>query len=440
MTAAGGAMPVPAAACEPLEIDAAFLDDPYPRYAALREAAALHWSPALFQGAWLVTRHADVDAALRSPQLSAQRTAAWIGRIDANGRRARAELDAMQRLFARALLFLDAPEHTRLRTVLAAGFHPQRIRALAPRIEALADTCLAALPATGRCDFMPAFARPFPSRVTCLLLGIDSAHQDDFIAWSDDLAAFISATQPDIELARRAQRSLLALKRCLATIIAARRHAPGDDLISLLLAAQAQGQVRGQVSGEADDDTELLAQCAMLLLAGHETTRNLLGNGLHALLRPPAPPSASSASSPPLPSPPWQALAAEPQHMGIAVRELLRYDSPVQYTARRAITDMLLCGQPVRRGELVVALIGSANRDPRRYHAPDRLDLSRREAVHLAFGRGPHMCIGAGLALMVADIAFTRLLRRHPHLTLAGTPRWNGNAALRGLASLPVAG
>lgn len=398
-----------------LRFDADFVRDPYPHYAALREAGPIHWTDALFNGAWVVTRHADVDAVLRDPGLSAQRTAGWVKRVDGGDRRSQAELRAFQHLFSRAMIFLDAPDHTRVRTVLGAGFHPARIRAQAPRVAEIVTTRIAAVAQRPRFDFMAEFARPVPSLVTCMLLGVDAADQQDFIAWSDDLAAFMSAPWPTLDQARAAQRSLLALKRYFDALLTARRKAPGEDLVSLLLAAEAEGLFRS--------DAELVAQCAMLLLAGHETTRNLLGNGLHALLNHPEQ---------------WKALIDDPALVPGSVRELLRYDSPVQYTGRRVIADTLLCGQRVRRGELVIALIGSANRDPDRYTDPDRLDIRRREPTHLSFGRGAHVCIGAGLALMQAEIAFASLIEHLPTLMLAGRAQQNGNAALRGLAALPV--
>lgn len=418
LRAPDGAPAVQSAPPAHLRFDADFVRDPYPHYAALREAGPIHWTDALFNGAWVVTRHADVDAVLRDPGLSAQRTAGWVKRVNGGNvgdRRSQAELRAFQHLFSRAMIFLDAPDHTRVRTVLGAGFHPARIRAQGPRVAEIVATRIAALAQRPRFDFMAEFARPVPSLVTCMLLGVDPADQQDFIAWSDDLAAFMSAPWPTLDQARAAQRSLLALKRYFDGLLATRRKAPGEDLVSLLLAAEAEGLFRS--------DAELVAQCAMLLLAGHETTRNLLGNGLQALLQHPAQ---------------WQDLLADPALVPGAVRELLRYDSPVQYTGRRVITDTILCGQRLRRGDLVIALIGSANRDPDRYTNPEVLDIRRREPTHLSFGRGAHVCIGAGLALMQAEIAFASLLEHLPTLMLAGRAQQNGNAALRGLAYLPV--
>ncbi|TMH26432.1 MAG: cytochrome P450 [Betaproteobacteria bacterium] len=394
-------------------IDAAFLDDPYPTYRALREAGPIHWSEDFFGGAWLLTHHADVDAALRDPRLSAQRTGGWVMDSAANRRH---ELLGFQQLFARAMLFLDAPEHPRIRRVLNAGFRADAMQRLAPRIKRLVDELLDSVDARSGFDFMQAVARPLPARVIAMLMGVDDADHDEFVDWSDDLAAFIGAARPTLDQARRAQASLVAMSHRFEALLAQRRRAPADDIVSRLLHAEAAGEIQA--------GPELLAQCAMLLFAGHETTRNLLGNGLRALLAHPAQ---------------WQALQRDPTPLPGAVRELLRYDSPVQYTGRRVACEMVLHGEQLRRGDLVLALIGSANRDPTCFTRPDVLDVTRREAKSLSFGSGPHVCIGAALTLLETETLLREVLRRWPRLGLAETAaRWNGNPVYRGLASLPL--
>ena len=412
----------PAATLEPLPlgrpiVDAAFLANPYPAYEALRQAGPLHWSDEFFGGAWLLTSHADVETVLRDPRFSAQRTGGWVRGQEA----ARGELDGFQRLFARALLFLDAPDHTRIRKVLNAGFRPETLARLKPQIHQMVTELLdradaASAYAAAPFDFMQAVARPLPVRVITTLMGIEDAAQHDFMGWSDDLATFIGAAQPDREEARRAQVSLLAMSRYFETLLPRKRSAPGDDLVSRLAQAEAAGEVEG--------GAELLAQCAMLLFAGHETTRNLLGNGLQALLAHPAQ---------------WQKLRQSSELLPGALRELLRFDSPVQYTGRRVATDLTLHGRQLRRGDLVVALIGAANRDPARYTQPGQLDIERREGSSLSFGSGPHVCIGAALTLMEAEAVFGQMLRRWPGLTLLDTaPQWGRNPVYRGLKALPV--
>jgi cytochrome P450 len=399
------------AACAPF-VDAAFHANPYPAYQALREAGPLHWSEEFFGGAWLLTRHADVEQVLRDPRFSAQRTGGWVtDREETKG-----ELAGFQQLFARAMLFLDAPDHTRIRKVLNAGFKPEVIQALVPHIEQSVTELLDAVADQPGFDFMQAVARPLPVRVIAKMMGIDDAANADFVTWSDDLAIFIGAPLATHAQARRAQASLLAMGRYFETLVAQRRLQPGDDLVSRLLQAEAQGEIEGSA--------ELLAQCAMLLFAGHETTRNLLGNGLYALLSHPAQ---------------WQQLQQNPGLLPSAVRELLRFDSPVQYTGRRVAADMELHGQLLRRGDLVVPLIGAANRDPARHAEPDRLDVAGRDGGSVSFGSGPHVCIGAMLTRVEAEITFRLVLQRFPDLRLgAEAVQWVANPAYRGLMGLPL--
>jgi cytochrome P450 len=418
---------------------------------SLRDGPPLRWHKAFFGGAWVLSRHADVEAALRDPRLSAQRTGGWVmdtagpprrdpghgpARRTASTERphdtapdefpnderqaaagARGDLRAFQRLFARAMLFVDAPDHARLRTVMNAGFKPAVMQALRPHVEARCAALLDAVAHRPAFDLMEALARPLPAQVIAHLMGVDDDAEADFIGWSDALADFIGALRPTLAQARAAQAALEAMSAHFDALIPARRARPGSDLVSLLVQAEARGEVACRA--------ELLAQCAMLLFAGHETTRNLLGNGVRALLAHPAQ---------------WQRLRNEPALLPNAVRELLRYDSPVQYTGRRVVVDFTLHGQPLRRGELVIAHLGAANRDPARHAAPDTLDVARPQPGLLAFGHGPHVCIGASLTLMEAQVALQQLLQRLPDLTLApGGAVWADNAVYRGLAKLAVA-
>ena len=299
-------------------INAAFLRDPYPAYQALREAGPIHWSEEFYGGAWLLTRHADVELVLRDPRFSAQRTGAWVKDCEGDP----GELKGFRQLFARALLFLDAPDHPRIRKVLNAGFRPDVMQGWAPHIEQVVTELLDRVEHLESFDFIEAVARPLPVRVITLLMGIEQPQPAEFTAWSEDLASFIGEPQPSREQAKRAQASLVAMTRYFESLLALKRQTPGDDLVSRLVAAE--------VSGEIQDGAELLAQCAMLLFAGHETTRHLLGSGLQALLTHPVQ---------------WQRLRREPDLLPSAVRELLRFDSPVQYTGRRVTTDLMLHGQ-----------------------------------------------------------------------------------------------
>ncbi|MES2934304.1 MAG: cytochrome P450 [Pseudomonadota bacterium] len=394
-------------------IDPAFLANPYRSYQALREAGPIHWNTEFCGGAWLLTSYSDVASALRDPRFSAQRTGGWV---NGSGPEALAELREFKRIFSRSLVFLNGAQHTRLRQVMNVGFKPAAIEAMRPRIQSIVDGLIDRIGGQQHFDFMRELARPLPAMVMADMMAVDDADQADFFAWSDDIAAFIGSPTPTLDIARRAQTGLLALTDYFRALLPERRRKPGTDLVSQLILAESEG---GIITSK-----QLLAQCSTLLFAGHETTRNLLGNGIYALLSRPAQ---------------WQQLQLNPAGIPLALKELLRFDSPVQYTGRRVLVDTELHGQLLKRGDLVIPLIGSANRDPAKFKQPDTLQLDRAEGNHLSFGYGPHVCIGATLTYLEAEIAFQTILRRLPHLQLVDTPpQWGTNAVYRGLTSLPM--
>lgn len=395
-----------------------FIQNPYPVYARLRAQAPLVWSEEFFHGAWLVTRHADVEQALRDPRLSAQRTGGWVNGVQEDGDDTRVAQRAFQRFFARAFLFLDNPDHQRLRKVLAPAFRVERMALLQPQLQQWCGEMATGL--QGEFDFMQRIARPLPARVIAHLMGVAPDLQHTFTHWAEGLAAFIGAAQPTA-------RQLMVAQSCLRDMLAYfeedllpahRSNLPADgtgNLVHDLLRAEGDGRIATH--------TELLAQCAMLLFAGYETTRNLLGNGMLALMRH---------------RPQWELLCRQPGLVPQAVRELLRHDSPVQWTGRRAAQDFVWHGQSIRRGDLVIALIGSANHDPQRHAQPDALDIQRSQIGALSFGSGPHVCIGAGLTQLEAQGMFAALVQACPGLQLAGEPIRDGNPVYRGLRSLPM--
>lgn len=399
-------------------INSAFLNDPYPTYHALRAAGALHWSEEFCGGAWLLTQYADVASVLRDPRFSVRRAGGWA---NSSGPEALIELREFKRIFSRSLLFVDAPQHTRLRQIMNAGFKPAALQSLAPRIERIVDLLLSNIVAsagspTATFDFMQDFARPLPALVMAEMLGIDSTDRAQFVAWSDDIADFIGSPTPTMEIARRAQSGLSAMAEFFRGLLPRRRRQPGDDLVSQL--------IRAEVGGGIITTKELLAQCCTLLFAGHETTRNLLGNGMLALLQHP---------------PQWRALQQDSALMPLALRELLRFDSPVQYSGRRLKVDVELHGRLMKKGDLVIPLIGAANRDPAKFSAPDKLDIRRNQGAHLSFGHGPHVCIGATLTYLEAEIALRRVMQRLPELQLTGVSQsWGHNAVYRSLNALPL--
>lgn len=393
--------------------DQHFIADPYPTYRMLRASGRAHWVGDFLGGAWLLPHHADIGPVLRDARLSAQRSHCYSALLPEAERPA---FDEFNRLFGMWLLFQDAPAHTLLRKLMNKGFAPQVIEAWRGAVTRTAHGLLDRLPGDGPVDYMGCFAHPFPALVICELMGVDAADQDTFIEWSDHIARFFGNPASSIEVAHRGRDSLIAMTRYFERVVEQRRREPGDDLISLL--------IRIEEDEEALTAEEVASQCAMLMFGGHETTRNLLGNGMLALLRHPAQ---------------MQALQDDPALIPNAVREMLRYDSPVQYLVRLATEDFEYAGATIRRGQMVVPIIASGNRDEARYPDADRFDIRREDTTHFAFGHGAHVCIGTRLALLEAEIAFTVLLARCPHITApTDHPEWLPNFGFRGMRALPL--
>ena len=330
-------------------------------------------------------------------------------------RRRRAPL---QRLLSRAMVFRDEPQHSKLRRKTIAGFRPDAIRRLQPYIRQAVDDLLGGITADTApgqpFDFISRFARPLPARVVLKLLGLDGHDDQRLMAWCSGLAQFLERIAPTPEETERAQLSVAAMAGYFEETLA---HGPDrSDLLSLLV----------EDDGAVLSREEQLAQCVMFLFAGYETTRHLLGTSVYWLLRHPDA---------------WSRLRSEPALVRAAVRELLRWDSPIQYTGRRVTTDISMFGQQLRRGDLVLAMIGAANRDPAVYPEPNDLRFDRPARMPLSFGAGPHVCIGAALTLAEVETAIAALLQRWPQLSLAGAePEWMPSALYRGLVGLAVMG
>ena len=390
--------------------DPAVVADPYPAYRALREAPR----EGGFFG-WLLTRYDDVSTVLRDPTTSAVRPELPLEELPEAMRPAVAKLREHWRLM---LLMMDPPGHTRLRRLVAQAFTPRVVEALRGRVESIAAELLARRDGDAY-DVIGDLGYPLPMRVICELIGLPPEDADRFKMWSDDLGASLGGgpTAPDrVERQVRAAASLDAIREYLVRLIADRRGRPRGDLLSGLIAAEEEGE---RLSSD-----ELVATCVLLLGAGHETTTNLIGNGTLALLRHPDG---------------LERLRRDPSLLPTAVEELLRYDSPVQAAARVATAPIELDGATIRPGEWVSLMIGAANRDPRQFSDPDRVDVGRREARHLSFGHGPHFCLGAALARLEAEVAFRKLVVESPPFELAQQELvWKPNAAFRGLESLQV--
>jgi cytochrome P450 len=385
-------------------------EDPYPLYHRLRAEDPVHRSPL---GFWVLTRHADVLAVLRDPRMSRDpRRSERVALL-----RASAEVDELlaSEEAAPSMLFVDPPDHTRLRTLVNKAFTPAAVERLRPRVEEIVAGLLDRAAGAGAMDVVEELAYPLPVTVICELFGVPEADRDRFRAWSRGLVHLLDPLVASDAL-ERALRARQALRDYLGGLIAERRAHPTGDLLTALIAAEDQGH---QLT-----EAELVSMCVLLLVAGHETTVNLIANGMLALLRDPAARARLEADA---------ALARG------AVEELLRYDSPVQFTSRHALADLDVGGRRVRAGETVVAVLGAANRDPAQFPDPDRLDLGRAPNRHVAFGGGIHFCLGAPLARMEAAIAIPAMLARLPGLELGPRPPVRRDTVtLRGLASLPV--
>jgi cytochrome P450 len=387
------------------------LQNPYPVYARLRAEAPVYFSEAL--RAWLLTRYEDVLAAFREPRLSSRLTSGYGKQLPPA---VLEQLAPVLRNLASWAIFTDRPEHTRLRGLLNKAFTPKVTENLRPRIQALVDELLDAVAPGGRMDVIADLANPLPVIVIGELLGLPREDRHLLKAWSDMLVGFLGATRITPELFAEAVRGIVSMEDYLRQMIAERRKRPGEDLLSRLLTAEEQGSLLSE--------QELLSTCTLVLFAGHETTTNLMGNAVNALLEHPDQ---------------LEVLRREPGTVVSAIEEVLRFDSPLQRQMRRPSEDIEVGGQRIPKGQTVVLMIGSANRDPAQFPEPDRLDVRRQENRHLTFGMGAHFCLGAPLGRLEAQLALGTLLRRFPGLKRAeGTPHRVENLSLRGLESLPV--
>ncbi|HEY1820931.1 MAG TPA: cytochrome P450 [Trebonia sp.] len=381
--------------------------DPYPLYAAIRERGMVRSR----LGPWVTASHATASAILRdrrfSPSPAHQRGYRPPRYADGDPRAA---------LPAADLLTLDPPDHTRIRRLVSGAFTPGAVAGLEPFIRATAGRLLAEADPAGF-DLITALAFPLPIAVICRMLGVPARDQDRFRDWGHELAASLD---PSTARAARAdsRASELALSAYLRDLVASRRAAPDASILSAMIAAEEDG--------DRLSTAELVGTALLLLVAGFETTVNLIGNGTAALL------GEDGREQ-------WRRLAAEPGLVPGAVEELLRYDSPVQMTSRIATEDLEAGGTLVRQGTPVIVAIGGANRDPAAFTEPARIRIDRPDAArHLSFSLGIHHCLGSGLARLEARVAFEELTRRHPGLALAGTPARRPLLVLRGYESLPV--
>jgi cytochrome P450 len=378
----------------------------------MREEAPVHLDTV--NNRLVLFRYAEVSAAMRHPQLSAR---AVLGAAMNMPKPLQPMLRPATRILSRVMLFTDPPEHARLRALANRAFTPRTVEGLRSRIQEIADDLLDRLRGSGPVDLIGAYANWLPIVVIAELLGAPTSDRRRIKVWSDDWALLISAsTRPQWEVAVRGALSGYCLRRYLGGLIRRRRARPGTSLLDDLIAAEE--------SGDKLSHDELIANAILLLVAGHITTTNLIGNGMLALLQHPEQ---------------RRALQDDPSLLPGAIEEFLRYDSPIQFSGRLALSELELNGYPIPAGTAVAIGLGSANRDPRQYEDPDRLNIRRTENRHLAFGAGMHFCLGAALARLEGQIGIGTLLRRFPELQLATSEvEWRQTGVLRGLKRLPV--
>ncbi|WP_437327503.1 cytochrome P450 [Sorangium sp. So ce381] len=387
------------------------LANPYPVYARLRQEAPVYFSAA-YNG-WLITRYDQVAAGFRDPRLSAKRSSAFVTKLPDEVRQ---RLEPLRRNLASWALLLDPPEHTRIRSLINKAFVPRLVEGLRSRVETLVNELLDAVAPTGRMDVLRDLGDLLPLLVIGEVLGVPVEDRHRLKGWSNALSGFLGAGRPTLEIAGGALSAVAELEDYFRGVIAARRQSPGNDLLSQLILAEEQGTILGE--------QELLSTCCMLLFGGHETTKNLIGNGLLALL---------------LHRSEREALRGTPSLIGPAVEELLRYDSPVQWMSRVALDDIELDGVRIPKGDRAFLVLGAANRDPAQFPDPDKLDFRRTDIRHISLGLGVHYCAGSALARVEAQAAISTFLRRFPDAELSPGPlTWRMNPGMRGLTAIPI--
>ena len=386
--------------------------DPYSYLAGLREAAPLYRDERL--GAWLVLRYDDVRAAFRDSRLSADRVSPFFERRRAQGcsERGRATFEVLTRW----IVFSDPPRHTRLRKLAEHAFRPRAVERMRGWIASLVDDLVDELGDDRELDFMARYASPLPVRVICNLFGVPQERREDLTRWSEDILTLVFGAMHSADRHERAERSLREFSEFLREVIAQRRVHRGDDLVSDLIEAEERG--------DALDEQEIVATCVLLLFAGHETTRNLLANGLKAILE------HGTAR---------EALAADPSRMPDAVEEILRFDGPTKAMWRQVVDPVEYGGQRIEPGERVLLVQASANRDPRRFEAPEAFDIARSSNRHVGFGYSIHYCLGAAIARLEGVLGLGAFLERFPDVSFAtDTFEWEPLVLSRSLKRLPI--
>jgi len=389
-------------------LDPDVIAEPYALYRALREYEPVHWDP--YMHAWVVTSYPEVINVLTNYSADRAPAADYLEHLGLSFMKPFAEMMRQQ------MLFMDPPMHARLRGICSAAFTPRRVEAMRNVIESIANELIDKVASSGRMDMLADFASPFPAIVTATMLGVPVEDHRQLGAWVIDLAEVLGNFQHHPDRVAEIVQSMEDFKSYVAARMEEERRAPTDGLIYALMTAE--------VDGHRLSDDEVIANTIITLIGGHETTTNLIASGFLTLLGDPDS---------------FEQLRTHPEAVASAVEELLRFESPVQHTARIAPADMQLGGKTIKKGSRVVVALAAANRDPNRFPEPDRLDLLRPDNRHLAFGWAAHFCFGAPLARMEGQIAFNTLLRRLARPALLDHKlEWRANVGLRGLTALNI--
>jgi cytochrome P450 len=388
------------------------LADPYPYFKVLREQDPVHWNGRY--RTWFIHKHADVIGALREPAFSSDRVRpVFEDRLTPEQREARKPtFDVLKHW----MVFLDPPEHTRLRKLVQPAFTPRSIARMRPRVEEVVRATLAELADRETFDFVRDLAYPIPAIVIAELIGVPAEERDLFKKWSDDILTLVFGAEGQADRRDLAQKGLVELTDYLRAMIQRVRRSPGDNIISAIVGAQ-------DVDPPLSDD-EIISTVALLVFGGHETSTNFIANGVRQLLLHPDQ---------------LALLRANPDKVAVAGEEILRFDGPSRMEARLLVNDVELRGKKLRAGENVLLVQSSANRDAEVFEEPDSLDVTRHPNPHVGFGHGLHHCLGNFLARLEGQVAFIEVFDAFPDLALAGEPEvWHPTMMSRGMKSLPV--
>jgi len=394
----------------------AVIDNPFPLFARLQREAPVHWSETL--SGWVVTRYADCKSVIMDKRFSAERMQPFFASLSAEQR---ARVQKLESCFSLWAVFLDPPDHTRLRRLLNRGFTSRAVNGMAPRIAAIAHEAIDRVANREEIDFIRDIAYRIPAAVIMEMMGAPRSEIEHFKLWSDDIALFVGGSRITPDKYARAEAATAQMRDAFRVLIAERRRLPRDDMISDL--------IRAEDAGEVLNEEELIATCILLLFAGHETTGNLFGTGMYYFLRHPQQ---------------FEDLRLHPELADQAVEEILRHDGPNAAVTRVANEDVELGGHTIGKGQRVFAMINAANRDPEIHTDPQTFNIRRKtegsQALgHLTFGHGIHFCIGAPLARLEGRIALQLFAQRIRNPRLIGAPpEWLDSLSFRGLSKLPM--